>query len=573
MPATLFDNTISSEELLDVRRSLMEIIGFFQNKSLPNAIENENIVYVPIRAQLEDYKTDNQSFSSTLDNYQNFTLDHLEKGKDLNNISNFSETRNVSGNFSVSPELYDEIKKDTDSYMKALGPPPSTVKDSILEDFDQAVSDFSIQIETEPRPTVSIAGITGADSGISNNPEYAGTFKNKLLQECIPCAARALSIEAVNPIDGLIALIQSEIDKVNALLDKLKNLLFNNDITLDICQLSRFFESMCVPDLASMIAVLGLLFLKYVDLFKINFNSTISLITPLFSPILSGLSGLLDQYLQLIIAPIECIIESLDSILIKLLPTEIPGPESLDDLRKTTSEIRLTIGSGLQDIQKYLISGRDFAQQKLALVLDEVNKFLDSKSRGLVVSIEVASDLQKIARLVGIIRFILQLKSKGVELCNSGADPQSVIGSFFAELNRDSSLGPAQARVVLAQEIEKKVGTSPYKDGDPNDVSPSLKLIIAPPGSVLSAKSKDSSGSSAKNRDPEFFISADDIKKYNLSGILPNIGDLASVDITAIIPDTGLRLSPTIVPFDLCKNSGSPASLDKLKNWMTSLNT
>jgi hypothetical protein len=65
--------------------------------------------------------------------------------------------------------------------------------------------------------------------------------------------------------------------------------------------------------------------------------------------------------------------------------------------------------------------------------------------------------------------------------------------------------------------------------------------------------------------------SVNEMKNLNTSGILNNVGTLASVNITGIIPATQTQIKPTIAPLDLCKTQGDPTTAAKLQSWVSSL--
>lgn len=640
-----FDTSISNEEILDVKRSLREIVSYFQAKSLDTALEDESAVFVPVRSQIESFKTDNRSFHDTLESYNEFTLDNVKAGNDVNNIESFSQINEVKGNLPITPEIFEETKRETNFYVKAMAKQSGNSETTLEANnttgasnrFNVAsVNQISQQQESAPGNIETLA--TG---------KYKGSLKDYIVKECIPCADRMFDLN-MDPISDLLSLIQQDIDRMGLYLNGLESLLFNDEITRDICSLLGFLDDQCIPDLASLIALLTLLGLKYKDVMRFSGLSLADLISPIFSPILGGLAGLLDKYIRMIMAPIDCVSSELDRILAKLdveqgvrdsrtliladhqnrvrelrsrkefleseaiklqienrelrkrsdvnsekilrneqrietlgvLPDgsvranspvdqvnkEIASEEQaikelLGDIRKVNSspttlkeyrnkieDTRDAIGSGLRFLRDKTLQGRSWVNAQLDVVLQEIKKFNILKSEVGYSQLENARNLQRIARVIGLIKFLINLHSKGSKLCSSSNDPSLTIGSYLRNIN----------------------SSNPTLSGFDNSPAPTLvtgnlggepKLITYPSDAILQLTGE----SGTTTVDPE------EVKKFNSSGVLPNIGSLANVEITAIIPQTQTQVKPIVTPLDICGKGTDPASKQKIKSWINEL--
>ncbi len=96
--------------------------------------------------------------------------------------------------------------------------------------------------------------------------------------------------------------------------------MFNNlDKFIDICAFFKFINDfVCIPDLQRILSALMALLSKLNFDFGGLLNLVLGLIAPLLVPFLSGMVNMLTRYILLIIAPLECIIDAIQSMLSKL---------------------------------------------------------------------------------------------------------------------------------------------------------------------------------------------------------------------------------------------------------------
>ena len=198
---------------------------------------------------------------------------------------------------------------------------------------------------------------TGDDS--SNKDD--SSKDNPYWKECIPCWDRAwgdlkkLELQKKSTYTKFWENLKKKaIDFVkNYLMDiwnKLKNLLSNSEILNQICHLLSMLSFQCIPDIAAIIASLNFLLFSLSDSLAIGFKSLLfGLVSTLLSPIFFGISSFLSNLMGILIAPLDCIINS-----IKLQAAKLPG--SIYDLEKVIPDISFQ-KSGNQD-------NPDFVQTK-----------------------------------------------------------------------------------------------------------------------------------------------------------------------------------------------------------------
>lgn len=157
-----------------------------------------------------------------------------------------------------------------------------------------------------------------------NKPDVLGTLFDS---DCFPCDFRTDSMPELNFKTA-----------IEANFNQFKDILFNHLETMvqqiqealklfegwdkypDICAFIKWIQDfVCVPDLARIISILMALLTRVsFDLFGGLFGLIAQLIIPLLFPFLTNLVNVLQEYILLIVRPIECIIESLQAIIRKL---------------------------------------------------------------------------------------------------------------------------------------------------------------------------------------------------------------------------------------------------------------
>ena len=209
---------------------------------------------------------------------------------------------------------------------------PGEVGDYIKDENNRLIKETKEQFKASRRgienqfkaETTSEQVLFGTTPEIAPNQykkQYSGEAFGGLFQDCIACDVRFP--DPTVPLGQLYGILANDmLSRYAAMLSGFRNLLTNNDINRDICNLLNFMNFQCLPDLYGLLSVLSMMALKLKDSVILNpATALLSLISPIFAPILSGISGLLDQYINMILRPIDCVIDSLTDRLAQLDPS------------------------------------------------------------------------------------------------------------------------------------------------------------------------------------------------------------------------------------------------------------
>lgn len=207
----------------------------------------------------------------------------------------------------------------------ATEPPDSVQK--VLDEFSEG---FTTEESTgNLGPQFGNQAISNSWIGAAKEKD-AGSAAKKLFADCIPCAARLSGLWEIDPLGDIL---QALMNWINSMLDKLRslfNMLMSQEFWSDICALLGFFSFNCIPDLMSIVALLR----AYIQQIIIGFYTLISggfllaiwgLLSNLFIPLFGGLGSVLDHYIQMIMAPINCIIGSILTQTQKFGGTKLTG--------------------------------------------------------------------------------------------------------------------------------------------------------------------------------------------------------------------------------------------------------
>lgn len=170
---------------------------------------------------------------------------------------------------------------------------------------------------------------------------YADNFKDKeaalnLLKTCIPCEFRKLNFSAefglpwANTLDDLKK-------KWKDLLRLLKDLLAfkSGEFSKDLCNLFKFLDGQCIPDILGLMSLLSMMQLKYADLGLTSLNNILTqLITPFLSPIIGNFTSNLDKFSDLIIGPLKCVVNALEFQL-NNIESQINGAVNIADKNRS----------------------------------------------------------------------------------------------------------------------------------------------------------------------------------------------------------------------------------------------
>ncbi len=291
----------------------------------------------------------------------------------------------------------------------------------------------------------SLQGLKFNNVYISFPSKAAGSAMERAIKECIPCLDRQIRMfgafaVSITNIDFLAMLRDQAKARLQSLI-KISNLLSNIDIYGDYCQMVSFLDFMCIPDLQRMLMVLSTQLLSIgIKLSALN-DLLMKLLLPFFSPILMSLVGLLDQFVQLVLGFMNCIITSIEenlrkvnvnSIFLQDTRDKITGQSNtktvftakqfaqpINEAANNAESFRsglFMLGSKLTQAEAELSQKINFYTQQARKIMDQWNIQDDSI---------IGNAEQKLItiRLLALIAAMIRAKGKGSNLCQNYSKP------------------------------------------------------------------------------------------------------------------------------------------------------
>jgi hypothetical protein len=149
-----------------------------------------------------------------------------------------------------------------------------------------------------------------------------------IITECIPCFDRLFDGAQLLPDGDILEVHLLNINLRTDLLDKLKELFADPGFNIDICELLKLLSHLCPQDLLAILALLSQYLAKLNLDFAFNLDLIIELIGPILSPFLDALSEWLDKWVQMILAPIICVIDHINMTIYLAQQIKLPLSES-----------------------------------------------------------------------------------------------------------------------------------------------------------------------------------------------------------------------------------------------------
>lgn len=249
------------------------------------------------------------------------------------------------------------------------------------------------------------------------------------LKDCIPCSGRLLALLELHPNIDLLGILEADLKAKLKALQDLGNLLNNIDIYGDLCSFLSLLNFMCIPDLQRLIVMLTALLAEGAFELDAQINILRALIAPLFTPILMSLTSLLDQFVAIVLSPIQCIIDAINEQTRKL-NFEV-------DAKKPMGELT----GGLNILVQNITEAKHYIEQKLHFYVNQIKALLDELNAGDGVYLKIAFKKLTQLRLIFFITAIIMAIAKGQQLCSPGQNPQTAdLDNFFNSfLNQNSA--------------------------------------------------------------------------------------------------------------------------------------
>jgi hypothetical protein len=416
---------------------------------------------------------------------------------DINNIieAYISFTDKTS---SVVDKMNDAAKKGQDAvadgFNAVAGIDPGltglqwAIQSNKLQEYkDQAISAvetlYTYSTASQGRSiTVDIPGIPGIVPGIQGveiqntvvtmlTSDNVGDAAKTLIADCIPCSERVVTLLSMNPLEDLWNTLKQMYGMARQYILDLFDLLFGNtavEFFADFCDLLQFLNFMCTPDLIRMATVLTKLASKYaMKLGEISLND---LLGSLLGGSLAPLLALYDKYTQLILAPIECVVDSIDAELQKsdvgqvqaIFTSSGPGERSIEldaeGISKSTS-------GALKSLRQYIKAASDEVETELEQINTDIRDYLNLQTESDKEMFDLNHHIEMLMRHVGLIKAILQALQQGVIVCGPEAEDLDnflvnyVAPSFDLNIVVQDNVATIKPKVEGLDELLEVLGT------------------------------------------------------------------------------------------------------------------
>jgi len=360
MSKNTIEIAITAESIMNLKRAITVIKDAYKKAAAGQITANEAAIMPLLLPQLNTLKADVEASKTSLESYSHLTLDDIDQGQSVE-LDSMADLDNLSGNYPISPNMV----KDAKSIVNQLLGDTSGRKSIATEEKTGGVFGSSRITSTQQvQAEQPFAAGPGVSSGVLNN-NYANKKSGSLIKECIPCDLRLSNLDGIDPLNDLLGLLEQDLlNRYRQLLDRFKALLSNNEVHNDLCSLLNFLNFQCLPDLYSIIALLRALAMKLTDIKLINPSGAfMAFISPFFAPMLNGLNDILDKYIQLIIRPINCVLNSVDAQLAKI-------------------DVGRALDQGNKARQTQILSRISFLERKSSSLIERRNYLVETNENG-----------------------------------------------------------------------------------------------------------------------------------------------------------------------------------------------
>lgn len=270
----------------------------------------------------------------------------------------------------------------------------------------------------------------------------SGSVLSKAIKDCIPCLSRPLTSIDLNIGKDLLKSLQADVKQRLKILNQISDLLSNVDTYGDFCQMTSFLNFTCVPDLQRMIAILASILTGIAGDLR-NLNGLLqALIAPFFLPVLLSMQTLLNQFVQLVLSPLNCIINSIQENIRKINIQSITGDPTLTNASNNLSvtqqkltldanQIQGRVRSGLVELTSLLDEGSALIRNKLDFYFKQLDKILKTFGTNTASTIETSNKKLIILRLIGLIQAMIKVHNQGTDLCKGQTPAPTELNNFF----------------------------------------------------------------------------------------------------------------------------------------------
>jgi hypothetical protein len=303
----------------------------------------------------------------------------------------------------------------------------------------QSLSSYKIP----PMTTGAAAGTAGSLAGLNLMGNAAvlpsGSSGSKLLdlaKNCIPCDLRLISKFELHPNINLLGIFEDFIKNSIGALNQIISLLGNIDAFGDFCSLLNMLSFMCIADLQRIIVMLMAQFLLGAVTMDGMIGLLQALIIPLFAPLLSSITSLLDQLSQLVVGPLKCVIDVINATLRarSLEAGYFASTNTQNDARATA------LGGSLAQLNLMITMSVATIEGKLAMYTNQIKAMLRELSAGDTAYLAAKLQALNLVRMIAFVVAIIAALMKGHAACNTSKSPeQDELNNFFSNFLNPSS--------------------------------------------------------------------------------------------------------------------------------------
>jgi len=303
-----------------------------------------------------------------------------------------------------------------------------------------------------------------------------GDAAKAILADCIPCKDRVMALLALNPLEDLMGILDIWYQGAIKGLIQGFDLVFgdkSNEVFADICELLKFLNFMCLPDLFGLVFLIQSLIQEYTWEWKDIKITFMSLLGKMMTPALTPLIGLIDRYVQLLMAPIECVFDALDAQIQKLDLVQ------LVDVVKDGKTKRQPTPNFAKDTKHSLVMFRDVVSKALAKA-DEKTKFLH-KSLIEILGLEdemnehlfdLSVHIQRATKFIMLLQAIIRFLQRGFIVCGPNATSEDTT-AFLNTLSQGLGEGFGDKDIVV-----ENTGGLTNPSGLATDSQPSSNPVV-----------------------------------------------------------------------------------------------
>jgi len=323
-----------------------------------------------------------------------------------------------------------------------------------------------------------------------------GSIAKTLFADCVPCEERILDLLSLNPIKDVWDLIDGMYDQQVSFLLNLFDLLLGDksvEALGDFCSLFNFLNFMCLPDFARMIIVLSSLITKYTFKLK-NIRITLAnIISQMFGFALTPLIALIDRYMQLILAPIECVITAMNAELRKMdvvaqWQTATKSKEKRKEIPKINEkDFSKALRTPVERLKKKLEAGEAEVQETLDKLKKSIIEALGLEDVSGKNLIDISAAIAETSRFIGLIQAIILTIQKGQLDCGQGN---------VVEKEQLTALLDTHKKMDTDLDIREKDGVITIAPKTPDDIATLLDVL----GTIKGKQRKDKDDQSQKSR-------------------------------------------------------------------------